>query len=328
MRMLGVAMRHKVRFVGLAMAGVFLISSPSVRAERGTRNSVRQVGVVSGGGGSHFASPKGIPPHSPGYLGILFQDASDEQISSLHLKGGRGVEVMMVDHDGPAGKAGLQVHDLIFRLNGQIISNAETLRRMIHDAGVGADVSLAVLRGGRQVTVNAELAYRGEVEREAVARMAVPEAGGSEPNAVVSGFMEEYDVQSTPAAKAGREPGFLMQMLHSKPFTGLALQAMEPQLAGFFGVPEGTGLLVETVAPESPAASCGLRAGDVVLRVDSVAVSSVAEWMKRLHAAKGEAVVLTVLRDKHEQVMSLIPDAKRHSWVAWPDLFFDEPMLA
>ena len=327
MRMLRVAMRHKIKSVALAMAAVLLLAAPILRAERGSRSTLGQGGIVSGGR-SRAASPKGIPSHSPGYLGILFQDLNDEEVASLHLAGGRGVEVMMVDHDGPAGKAGLQVHDLIVSLNGQMVTSADALRRMIHDAGVGAGITLAVVRGGRQVTLNAQLAYRGEVEREAVARMAAPDSSVAEANPLVSGFVESYDSESAASGGSGRGPGFLLQMLHSTPFTGLALEAMEPQLAVFFGAPTGTGLLVETVAPNSPAAVSGLRAGDVVLRVDSIAVKSTAEWVKRLHAAKGQAVVLTILRDRHEQSITLIPQLKRHSTVEWPPLYCNQPTLA
>ena len=327
MRMLRVAVRHKIesgdraqweRPISLCCVGLALtVLMVAAHAERATLSAVGQSGSVSGVE-PHVTSPKGIPPHAPGYLGIQFVDLTDEQASLLHLKGGSGVEVINVDHDGPAGKAGLRPQDVIVKLNGQMVVSAEVLRRMIHDAGVGAGVTLLMVRDGKQVTVNAQLAYRGEVEREAMARMAVPDAqvGGDDP--VVAGFSESYEIDPGPQSSPGRGSGFLAQMLHMTPFTGLVVEAIEPQLAGFFGSITGGGLLVETVAAGSPGAVAGLRAGDVIERADSIAVKSTSEWVRRLHASKGQAIMLIVLRDKREIPMTLIPELKKHSMVEWP----------
>ncbi len=313
--------------VGLACGLALLLAVRTVRAEGLDHKTPGQSESLSNGG-SHLASPRGIPPHAHGYLGILFQDLSDKQLSSLHLAGGRGVEVMMVDHDGPAGKAGLRTHDVIVSLNGQMISSADGLRRMIHDAGVGTAVTLAVIRGGKQVTVNAQLAYRGEVEREALARMAEPDRLTDEGDPVVGGAVAGYEVPQAAVGGSSKGHGFLLQMIHNTPFTGIALEAMEPQLAEYFGSSTGGGLLVETVVANSPGAGAGIRAGDVVLRVDSIVVRSTADWVKRLHEGKGRGLVLTVLRDKHEQTITLIPEAKRHSEVEWPEIRCSQPLAA
>jgi serine protease Do len=245
----------------------------------------------------------------------------------MHVKGGDGVEVVMVDHDGPAGKAGLQPHDVITRLNGQNVVGAEALRKMIHDAGVGTAVSMTVYRGGRQITVNATLAYRGAVEKEAVARMVEtdPPASGDAP--VVNDFGEGDPAVAAPAP-ASKSRLFLAQVLHTTPFTGLMLEAMEPQLAGYFGAPVGVGLLVEGGAPNSPAATAGLRAGDVILKADSVEVKSNGAWVRELHETRGRGIVLVVLRDKQEVRILLIPDLKKHSCVVWPVFAAAFPVFA
>jgi serine protease Do len=254
--------------------------------------------------------------HAPGYLGIGFHDLTEEQAAAMHLKGNKGVEVLMVDHDGPAGKGGLRPHDIIVSLNGQAIVSAELLTKMIHDVGAGMGVTLGVVRGGKTQTVSVQLAERADVERAARARMAAPDPvlpTDGEPAA--SGVAESYTVQPPPPASG---PSFLELMLHTAPFTGLAMEEMEPQLATFFGSPAGMGLLVQTVMPNSPAAAAGLHAGDVVLRVDGLTLKSSSEWMKRLHANKGQGMVLVVLRDKHEQTITLTPEFKKRSALEWP----------
>jgi S1-C subfamily serine protease len=255
------------------------------------------------------SAPRGTQ-RAQGYLGIEFHDLSDDQASTLKLKSGRAVEIVMVDHDGPAGKAGLRPHDVIVSMNGQAVAGAESLRKMIHDAGAGAGVSLGVVRGGQQMTVTALLADRADVERAALARMAVPVAPEEEDTPVES-FTE------SPAVVAPKSENFLEMMLHTTPFTGLAMEAMTPQLGGFFGAPVGVGLLVQTVMANSPAAAAGLRAGDVVLRADGVVMKSGAEWMKHLHASRGSAIGLVVLRDKREMTVTLVPELKKRSAVEW-----------
>jgi S1-C subfamily serine protease len=241
---------------------------------------------------------------------------TDEQLATVKPKLARGVEVLMVDHDGPAGKAGLRPHDILVSMNGQAIASAAVLRQMIHDSGAGVGIALALLRDGRAMTVNAQLADRADVEREAREKMAT--ASGGEDVIVVESYRAE---SAGPAAPAAKGQGFLRSMLPTGPFTGLMVEEMEPQLAGFFGAPQGTGLLVQTVEANSPAATAGLRAGDVLERADGVAMKTPADWAKRLRLSKGAPMALVVIRDRREMTVTLLPELKRRSMLEWPRVF-------
>jgi serine protease Do len=271
--------------------------------------------VAALAGFSVAASAAASHERAQGYLGVEFHDTTDEVISTLHLQGPRGAEIVMVDHDGPAGNAGLQPHDIVLQVNGQNIENAEELRRKIHDASPGAGVSLSIVRQGRAMTVTAKLGNREEVERLAWQHMALPDTPqGSDdvPNVLA----DRNSSEGTPSRSHGQS--FIGSVLHAGPYTGASLEAMEPQLAGFFGAPPKTGLLVHGVDADSPAAVSGLRAGDVVIRMDSTTVASTSDWTKYVRANKGKAVTLTILRDKHEMTLTLTPDLKRHSSVQMP----------
>ena len=104
-----------------------------------------------------------------------------------------------------------------------------------------------------------------------------------------------------------------MSMILSSSYTGAQLEVMGTQLADFFGLVDGAGLLVRSVDVNSPAEEAGMKAGDVVVRVNSIAVSSGTDWTKTVHENRGKPVPVVVIRDKHEQTLTLTPDGKKRS---------------
>lgn len=249
------------------------------------------------------------------YLGIEFHDTTDEQIAALHLTGPRGAEIAMVDHDGPAGQAGLQPHDIVVQIDGTNVDAAETLSRKIRESAPGKVVTLSVLRFGHALTVTAKLADYREMERVWRKQAPPPENQSSE-DGVDNILVQRYGpAQSQKLPPHGT--GFIGSVLHTNPYTGASLEVMEPQLAGFFGVPPKTGLLVHGVEANSPAAQAGLKAGDVVLRMDGTSVATTSDWARHLRMIKGLAVVLVVLRDHHELTLTM-QTVKTHSEVLPP----------
>ena len=69
---------------------------------------------VGEGIGAFIAHSGGTGMHgSQGYFGVDCRDVADSSRTP------RGAEILHVDHDAPAGKAGLREHDVVLSMNGQ-----------------------------------------------------------------------------------------------------------------------------------------------------------------------------------------------------------------
>ena len=257
--------------------------------------------------------PTGQSNHgSLGYLGIDVRDVSDEQVSLLRLRDTHGALIIKVDHDGPAGKIGLRERDVVIQMNGVAIEGEEQMRRMLREMAPGRTVDLILLRDGQQVTKTTQMADRDQVERQAWAdHLGGPQAPAT---GLPTGDDDAGPAPSGPPVAGGRYGrSFLGSLLMSPSYTGAVLEKMGPQLAGFFGVQGGYGLLVRSIEADSPAALAGMRAGDVVIRANAHGVASLSDWAKLIKEAKGKPVVVVVMRDKAEKTLTLTPDARRRS---------------
>jgi len=263
------------------------------------------------------AAGAGAPARAQGYLGVDVRDVSDDQVAVLKLrpksKDDRGAEIILVDHDAPAGKVGLREHDVVLRMNGQAIEGEEQLRRLLRESLPGKTIVLLISRDGQQMSVTAQMANREEVERKAWEQhLTVPEP--QDPAAA-------GDFEGTPPAPGSPVHGnsFIGTILMTPSYTGVMLEPMSMQLAQFFGVTTGGGLLVRSVAANSPAEQAGIHAGDVVVRADSKQVASTADWAKAIKNSHGQPMSVTVLRDKKEQTLTLKPDPKKRSSLESPE---------
>lgn len=90
----------------------------------------------------------------------------------------------------------------------------------------------------------------------------------------------------------------------SKTWLGVSLIDVTPELRGWLGAPRETGVLVSAVAPDSPAAKAGLRAGDVILALDGKEAGSASDLRRGLREKKGgDSARLEIIRDKNRQAL-------------------------
>jgi serine protease Do len=91
---------------------------------------------------------------------------------------------------------------------------------------------------------------------------------------------------------------------------GIDCESLGSQLAGFFGVKDG--VLVRAVAKDSAAEKAGMRAGDVVVKVDGEAVTGVHEITSLARAARSKRTFpVVVVRDKKEVTLNVTVESPR-----------------
>ena len=246
-------------------------------------------------------SPEPIDPFSgfggyeggSSYLGIDTQDVTPQRMAPLKLKEERGVEVLTVDQDAPAGKAGLKEHDVILEFNGTKVEGVEHLRRMIHEIPPGRTANVAVSRDGKPMLFKVQLADKGQAMR----------MSGSRKIMIPRPVIPEFDF-----------PAVDVMVQTSGSRSGAVVENLTPQLGDYFGARNGEGVLVRSIEKGSAAEAAGLKAGDVIVRVENERITDRGDWKTALRNHRRGKVSVGIIRDKKEQTISItMPEPKDDS---------------
>ena len=107
--------------------------------------------AAPGGNADDPPQPVRLPEESKvAFLGLLATKLSPVVGSQLGLPANLYLSVAMVSPDGPSEKAGLKQYDVLKMLDDQILINPEQLVELVRSKKVGQEVSLSILRGGRE----------------------------------------------------------------------------------------------------------------------------------------------------------------------------------
>jgi serine protease Do len=212
-----------------------------------------------------------------GYLGVGVVELTDERVKALNLKDRQGVEVKRVDENSPAAKVGLKDNDVILEVNGKGVDGIEQFQRSIGETSPGAKVDLTIWRNGARQTVSATL--------------------DSRPSFFIYNG-PDFPVPPMPPVPFNGANSF-PTIPGASPVVGFEGEALNPQLAEYFGVKEG--VLVRFVTAKTPAEHAGLKAGDVVVKVNGTPVTNPRE-ISGLVRANGnkKTIAFTVVRNKKE----------------------------
>ena len=220
-----------------------------------------------------------VAPFASGtYLGVSLAEIDANRAKELKLKETYGVELTRVEEGSPAEKAGVKAGDVVLEYNGQRVEGMEQFGRMVRETPPGREVKLTISRDGAALTLTATLASRkGRV---------LPESFHFE--------MPEIRMPDIPQIYTTLRTARL----------GVEAESLSAQLAEYFGVKEG--VLVRSVRDNTAAQKAGIKAGDVITKVDGMPVTSPSELSGAVRSASAKKTYsVELMRERKAQSVSV-----------------------
>jgi serine protease Do len=207
-----------------------------------------------------------------GYLGVSIQPMNAELAKGLGVAETSGALVSSVVDGSPAAKAGVKPGDVITEYNGRKVARAEDLPRAVAESAVGREVPLTVVRDGKPVTLRASIAR-----------------------------LDDTDAPAARGAKGTKENTSAL---------GLSLQPITPAEARERGLGDRGGVIVRDVRDGSPAASAGLRPGDVISEINRAPIKTADDVKQAMdRRVKDKPALFLVHRNGGSVYVAVNPDA-------------------
>lgn len=206
-----------------------------------------------------------------------------------------GARIDEVAPESPAAKAGLQEGDLVVEYDGERVRSARQFTRLVQETPDGRAVKMLVERNGQRQTLEAVPEPPGmtwRFDRE-------PGSWKRDPEFFLRRLPEfNFNFEDFPRRFDFRIPDRGSRFPAIRRRLGVTIQPLTPELEEYFGAKNG-GVLVSSVAQNSPAAAAGLKAGDVITSIDGRPLTDSGDVMRQLSDRSGN-VTIVVVRDRKE----------------------------
>ncbi|MDG2390317.1 MAG: Do family serine endopeptidase [Planctomycetaceae bacterium] len=201
------------------------------------------------------------------YLGVLIREVNAAIANQLGIEKVAGALVTELKSDGPAMKAGLKVGDVILEFAQQKVSQPSDLQRVVERSSIGSSQQMKIIRDGQTKLLTVSIE---ELPNDLT----------------VADFQDSASTELSDL--------------------GLSVGVLKPEIADQLGLSPNAGVLIDSVENGSIAASAGLKAGDVILKVGRKEIDSVATLknvLKELQNADG--LVLTIRNQQGSRIIYL-----------------------
>ena len=184
------------------------------------------------------------------FIGFTGATLSYEESKNLGLPPREGVKIGPPFRNSPAAKAGLRTNDIILEFDGKIVDSNEMLRSMVECADIDQPHTLTILR-------------KGETEK-----LCLPIKLEIRPDDYVGVPQTEQLVDR------GKH--------YTDAKLGLMLIPMTDSAAERLGAAPGSGIVILSATPASPAYRAGLRDGMAILKMNGNPIHSIDDYVRVL----------------------------------------------
>ena len=242
------------------------------------------------------------------YIGVFAEDINKENMARYSMRDVRGVGITQVVKDSPAEKAGLRKDDVIVRFENDSVTSVRKLNRLVSEVAPDQTVRLGVVRGGGEQEVAVTVGKR----KDSFGHMGNFEFKEFEKFKDFDKLKGLDRLKDLPPGAYGwkweGEPGKDgMVFFGNRRRIGISTTQLTKQLADYFGVADGKGVLVTSVSEDGPAAKAGIKAGDVITAIDGEKVDGAGDLSRAINKKKDGDVVLTVIRNKNQRTITVTP---------------------
>ncbi len=195
-----------------------------------------------------------------GLLGVIIQTIDADMALALKLEAPSGALVSEVIPGSPAAKAGFKPEDVITKYDGRDVLDHDDLPLMVASTPLGATVEIDILREGKATKLKATI-----IE-----------------------LKDDYFSGTVAAEDPNEEPNEI----------GIIVEELNELLSRSLKLPVKKGLIVTAVAPESPAFKAGIAVGDILMQVNKINTTTVADLNHAIKDLPKKQPVLVKVKTK------------------------------
>jgi C-terminal processing protease CtpA/Prc len=208
---------------------------------------------------------KAVEKTKKGWLGVGVQELTPSLREAMKVGDRQGLLITNVIEDSPADKANLKDEDVIVEFDGKKVEKADDFVRMVRNTAPGKKVTVKFIRAGEEKKVEVTIAERKSSRQS---------------------YRHSYSWDD------GRNI-----MIFGRPRLGVQVHELNKDLASYFKVEANSGVLVLEVNEDSPAEKAGLKAGDVIIKIDGEGVKDPDDLIKALDDyEEGEVATIEYVR--------------------------------